>query len=219
MHPCLYMQQAYYLPLTEILIILSHYFTEFLVKKTTLNLTAASFLTNLHFSPFYSCYHESISLRPSIISSFCISIWGLQNFLFTCSASLPTRRNALVFTFINSGQLSSLPGLFGHPLFQELAPAAHIAVDKFFKEFKNFKGPTQAFLLAVAGLAACAKDACTSPAKQSKYPSLTFCTFHKALCLANADATASPTSPHSEKMKKQGNLVHVSNKLCLMYFN
>ena len=54
---------------------------------------------------------------------------------------------------------------------------------------------------------------------KSKYPSLTFCTFHKALCLANADATASPTGPCSEKIKKQKNLVHVSNKLCLMYFN
>ena len=103
--------------------------------------------------------------------------------------------------FVSSGRFSSLPGLFWTPFFQELALAAHIAIDKFFKEFKDFKGPTQAFLLA--GLAAHAKDARTLPAKQSNYPSLTFCTFHKALCLANADATASPTGPYSEKIKEQ----------------
>lgn len=51
----------------------------------------------------------------------------------------------------------------GHPLVQELAPAGHIAVDKFLKEYKDFKGLTQTFLLA--GLAAYAKDAHTSPAK------------------------------------------------------
>ena len=104
MHPCLYMQQAYHLPLTEILTVLSHYFTEFLVKKTTSILTATSFLTSLHFSPFCSCYHESISLRPSIISLFCILIWGSQNFLFTCSASLPTYKL--------EGMLSSLQTSF-----------------------------------------------------------------------------------------------------------
>ena len=76
MHPCLYMH--------------SHSFTEFLVKKTTSILTATSSLTSLHFFPFCSCYHESMSLRPSIIPLFCILIWDLQNFSFTCSASLPT---------------------------------------------------------------------------------------------------------------------------------
>ena len=106
---------------------------------------------------------------------------------------------------------------FGHPLFQELTPAAHIAVNKFFEEFKNLKGPTQAFLLA--SLATCAKDAHTLPAKQSKYPSLTFHAFHKALHLANADTTASPTGPHSEKIKKQKNSVCVFTKLHLMHLN
>ena len=52
-----------------------------------------------------------------------------------------------------------------HPLFQELAPAAHIAVDKFLKEYKDFKGPPQTLILA--GLDARAKEALTSPSKRS----------------------------------------------------
>ena len=105
MHLCLYMQRAYHLPLTEILTVLSHYFTEFLVKKTTLILTATSSLASLHLSPFHSCYHESISSRPSIIPSFCISIWSLQNFLFTCSASLPTYKLEGVLSSIQTSFL------------------------------------------------------------------------------------------------------------------
>ena len=98
-----------------------------------------------------------------------------------------------------------------------MAPAAHIAVDKFFKEFKDFQGPTQAFLLA--SLVAHPKYARTLPARKSKYPSLTFCAFHKALHLANADATASPTGPRSEEIKEQRNLVGLSGKLCLVHLN
>ena len=113
MHLCLYTQRVYHLPLTEILTVLSHYFTEFLVKKITSILTAASFLTSLHFFPFHSCYHESISLRPSIIPLCCISIWGLQNFSFTCSASLPTYKL--------EGMLLSLQILFLSSSSSELA--------------------------------------------------------------------------------------------------
>ena len=36
-------------------------------------------------------------------------------------------------------RLAFITTSFGHPLFQELALAAHIAVDKFFEEYKNLK--------------------------------------------------------------------------------
>ena len=78
-----------------------------------------------------------------------------------------------------------------HPLFQESAPAAHIAIDKFYKEYKDFKGPTQSFLLA--GLAANAKDACPPSIKRGKILSLTFHAFHRAFCLTVAEASVSST--------------------------
>lgn len=48
---------------------------------------------------------------------------------------------------------------------------------------------------------------------QSNFPSLTFCAFHKALCLTKADATSLPTGPHSEKIRKQKNSVHAYHAL------
>jgi len=52
----------------------------------------------------------------------------------------------------------------GHPLFQELAPAVQIAVDKFMREFQEFKVPPATFLLA--GITARAEGARTSSAKR-----------------------------------------------------
>ena len=102
-------------------------------KKTTSILTATLSLTSLHFSPFHSCYHESISLRPSTIPSFCISIWDLQNFSFTCSASLPTHKLEGVLLSIQTSflwlplLLNSLSkislSLFG-PLYKRLTHSA-----------------------------------------------------------------------------------------------
>jgi hypothetical protein len=103
-----------------------------------------------------------------------------------------------------------------HPLFQELAPAANIAVDKFTREFKDFKVPTQAFMLA--GLAARVKDSRPTPAKRSITPSFTCHAFHKALCLATAAASDSPTGPRADKVKKSKNSVRLLLCPIVSYF-
>ena len=87
MHLCPYMQRAYHLPLTEILTVLDHCFTELLVKKITSILTAAPSLTSLHFPLFVSA-----TLSPFLALFLCSASQSriLQNFSFTCSATLPT---------------------------------------------------------------------------------------------------------------------------------
>ena len=42
-------------------------------------------------------------------------------------------KKPIYWLFINSGRLSSLPGLFWTPSLPRMAPAAHIAIDKFFQ--------------------------------------------------------------------------------------
>jgi len=105
----------------------------------------------------------------------------------------------------NQADLNHYLAFTGHPLFQELAPAAHLAVDKFFKDYKDYKGPAQTFLLS--GLAARAKDARPSTTKRSTKPSFTFRAFHKALLLAVTDASDLPSGPRADKVKKPKNSV------------
>jgi hypothetical protein len=91
----------------------------------------------------------------------------------------------------------------------ELAPAAHTAVDKFLKEYKDFKGPPQALVLA--GLDARAKEALTSPNKRSRCPAFPLRNFHRSFCIAIADAVDVPTGPRAEKVKK------VKNSVCFIF--
>jgi len=105
-----------------------------------------------------------------------------------------------------------------HPLFQELVPAVHLVVDKFYKEFKDYKPPTQSFMLA--GLAARARDARSFPAKRGTSSFHTFRIFRKAVCLIIADASTAPTGPRAEKAKKNKNSVRflIYRLRILIYF-
>jgi hypothetical protein len=94
----------------------------------------------------------------------------------------------------------------GHPIFQELAPAVHMAVDKFYKEHKDFKGPASSFM--IGQLAKRARDVRPSPAKtppkRGKSPSLSpTLAFYKALSLAHVAAPVPPAALRPEKTKKQ----------------
>jgi hypothetical protein len=97
-----------------------------------------------------------------------------------------------------------------HPLFQELVPAVHLVVDTFYKEYKDYKVPTQSFMLA--GLAARARDARTFPAKRGTPSFHTFRIFRKAVCLIIADASTAPTGPRAEKAKKNKNSVRLIHR-------
>jgi hypothetical protein len=92
-----------------------------------------------------------------------------------------------------------------HPLFQELVPAVHLVVNTFYKEYKDYKVPTQSFMLA--SLAARARDARSFPAKRGTPSFHTFGIFCKAVCLIIADASTAPTGPRAEKAKKNKNSV------------
>ena len=98
------------------------------------------------------------------------------------------------------------PAFNGHPLFLELAPAVHIAVDKFYKEYKYCKSPTTALILA--GLDARAKEVIASSSKRSSYPLFPLRKFHRAFRIAIADTADAPTGLRPEKVKKTKNLVH-----------
>ena len=98
------------------------------------------------------------------------------------------------------------PAFNGHPLFLELAPAVHSAVDKFYKEYKDFKSPTTALILA--GLDARAKEVIASSSKRSSYPLFPVRKFHRAFRIAIADAADVPTGSRPEKVKKTKNSVH-----------
>ena len=75
-----------------------------------------------------------------------------------------------------------------------------MAVDKFLKEYKDFKGPPQTLILA--GLDARAKEALTSPSKRGSYASIALRKFHRSFRIAIADAADVPTGPRYEKVKK-----------------
>jgi len=55
----------------------------------------------------------------------------------------------LLFSFYGRQVLlNHHPAFISHVLYQELAQAVHIAVDKFIRDYKEFKCPTSTFLLA-----------------------------------------------------------------------
>ena len=93
-----------------------------------------------------------------------------------------------------------------HPLFQELAPAVSIAVNKFFKEYKDFKGPPQSFMLA--DLANRVKGPRPFLSKRSNIPSHNF--FYPLLfnsLFPYSDSNDPPSGPRADKTKKPKNSV------------
>jgi len=111
---------------------------------------------------------------------------------------LPWRSNQVSF--------AQYPAFNSHPLFLELAPAVHSAVDKYYKEYKDSKSPTTALILA--GLDARAKEVIASSTKRSSYPLFPLRKFHRAFRIAIADAADAPTGSRPEKVKKTKNSVH-----------
>ena len=89
--------------------------------------------------------------------------------------------------------------LCGHPLFQELVPAVHLAIEKFVNDHKDFKLPPQMHSLNT--LANRARDQRMNPPKRSSRLSLTFRAFHQAICRATADASSPPIGPKPKKVK------------------
>ena len=146
---------------------------------------------------------RTIPSTGTVSSPLCLAVTELTN-AAVCEISLFYR---LLFWLLNQVSFAQYPAFNSHPLFLELAPAVHSAVDKFYKEYKDSKSPTTALILA--GLEARAKEVIASSTKRSSYPLFPLRKFHRAFRIAIADAADAPTGSRPEKVKKTKNLVRL----------
>lgn len=131
---------------------------------------------------------------------------ALSDLVNTTVSLIVLKQDYITDSFCHQVNLNHHAAFASHPLYQELAPAVQIAVDKFVNEFKEFKTPSSTFL--IAGIAARAASFRTPAGKRGIssffYFSCPILKLHAALSTA---ASTPPSGPRAGKTKKQKNSV------------